>query len=187
MLGKSKGLKQILYERGLYKASTKVKKYNAKTHQEVEQMVTTTRANYFEQTLANCDDFKAQKGALQLLFESRGHLLIMSPKYHPELAGCGIEYAWGKAKLEFRRHFNDTNAGNLKKNVLNALQQVDLDMSRRFARRARDYMRVYDEYDRQPDDKNREEGSYTLYERMKKEQKAHRCIMTIDMSFINAE
>lgn len=40
------------------------------------------------------------------MVESREHIIIMSPKYHPELAGVGIGYGWGKAKLEFRRRIN---------------------------------------------------------------------------------
>ena len=27
---------------------------------------------------------------------------MLTPKQHPEIAGCGIEYCWGKAKYEFR-------------------------------------------------------------------------------------
>ncbi len=34
-----------------------------------------------------------------------------TPRCHPELAGRGIEYCWGKAKLEFRRN-NDFNPQN---------------------------------------------------------------------------
>ena len=31
---------------------------------------------------------------------------MLTPKGHPEIAGCGIEYCWGKAKYEFRNHYN---------------------------------------------------------------------------------
>ena len=34
----------------------------------------------------------------------RGHILLMSPKGHPEVAGCGIEFAWGHAKNYFRQN-----------------------------------------------------------------------------------
>jgi len=40
---------------------------------------------------------------LEELVHSRGHILLMSPKGHPELAGKGVEYAWGAAKLLFRK------------------------------------------------------------------------------------
>jgi hypothetical protein len=31
----------------------------------------------------------------------------LTPKCHPEIAGRGVEYAWGYSKLRFRKHFND--------------------------------------------------------------------------------
>ena len=53
--------------------------------------------------LGNCEDFRNETGALQSLVEARGHILVMSPKGHCELAGQGIEYDWGKMKQNFRR------------------------------------------------------------------------------------
>ena len=47
--------------------------------------------------------------------------LILTPKGHPEIAGRGVEYCWGYAKLRFRRDFNDAIAKNLKANVLKSL------------------------------------------------------------------
>jgi len=49
---------------------------------------------------------------LEELVHSRGHILLMSPKGHPELAGKGVEYAWGAAKLLFRK-INDCKVKNL--------------------------------------------------------------------------
>mmetsp|Transcript_6492 Transcript_6492/g.9008 ORF Transcript_6492/g.9008 Transcript_6492/m.9008 type:complete len:105 (+) Transcript_6492:681-995(+) len=54
-------------------------------------------------TLAKCEDFASEEPALKKYLENRGHHLIMSPKGHPELAGLGIEYSWGKTKYEWRR------------------------------------------------------------------------------------
>jgi hypothetical protein len=47
--------------------------------------------------LASLPDFQQEKIGIRNLLESRGHILIVSPKCHPELAGSGIEYAWGIA------------------------------------------------------------------------------------------
>jgi hypothetical protein len=41
------------------------------------------------------------------MIEQRGHILRMCVKRHPELAGVGIEYSWGKLKQKFRRDVND--------------------------------------------------------------------------------
>ena len=42
--------------------------------------------------LGNCEDLMNEKSALQALVEARGHILVMSPKGHCELACQGIEY-----------------------------------------------------------------------------------------------
>lgn len=39
----------------------------------------------------NLPDFNNERPALQHLVESRGHILMLSSKFHPELAGVGIE------------------------------------------------------------------------------------------------
>ncbi len=36
---------------------------------------------------------------------------------HPELAGVGIEYSWGKTKMIFRSQFNNGKATELMENV----------------------------------------------------------------------
>ena len=64
------------------------------------------------------------------VIHARGHILQMSPKCHPELAGHGIEYAWGAAKLRFRRD-NDGSSGfaNFFKRVRAALASVSLSLA----------------------------------------------------------
>jgi hypothetical protein len=72
----------------------------------------------------------------------------MTPKAHRELAGRGIEYAWGYSKLIFRKD-NDANAKNLRINILNAIKAstkyapLNLIRIRKFARKARDYKVAY--------------------------------------------
>ena len=72
----------------------------------------------------------------------------MSPKGHPELAGSGIEYVWGKGKCDFRRDNTMSAArgqavADLHQRVVKALGGIDLQMERRFARKTREYMRAY--------------------------------------------
>ena len=52
--------------------------------------------------LANLPDFKNENSALQHTIESRGYILLLSPKSHPKVGDVGIEYYWGISKLEFR-------------------------------------------------------------------------------------
>ena len=63
-----------------------------------------------------------EKGALQEIVESRGHILILSPKCHPELTGCGIEYSWGTSEQYFSRTANDMIASNLHSNIVKSMQ-----------------------------------------------------------------
>ncbi|KAJ1427294.1 hypothetical protein B484DRAFT_396149 [Ochromonadaceae sp. CCMP2298] len=98
--------------------------------------------------LARCVDFKTETTALQELLESRGHILVTSVKCHPELAGCGIEYSWGKSKLEFRKKNNCTGKKrcNLKDRVASSLDigsVLPLERIWKFERRTRDYKNVY--------------------------------------------
>eukprot|EP00981_Chlorochromonas_danica_P006701 scaffold1462_cov168-Ochromonas_danica.AAC.11 len=58
--------------------------------------------------LDRCTDFSTEMTALEELVNSRGHLLLISPKCHPELAGCCIEYSWGTAKMFYRRDKSST-------------------------------------------------------------------------------
>ena len=64
----------------------------------------------------------------------------MSPKCHPELAGVGIEYSWGKAKMYFRRH-TDHIGRHQHANIEKAMSPVVLTLARvrKFARKARAY------------------------------------------------
>ena len=71
----------------------------------------------------------------------RGHILMMSPKGHPELAGMGIEYSWGKAKYEFRR-LNNTEPKDLHDNIIAAFGSLDPLRVNRFARKCREYHRA---------------------------------------------
>ena len=43
----------------------------------------------------------------------------LTPKGHPEIAGCGIEYSWGYLKTVFRRD-NECVAKNLHANIVKA-------------------------------------------------------------------
>jgi len=62
--------------------------------------------------MADCADFKNEKSAMEVLMDdlnlktssnNQTVKIIVSPKYHCELAGEGIEYAWGAMKRYFCR------------------------------------------------------------------------------------
>ncbi len=89
---------------------------------------------------------------------------------------------------------------NLRANVAKALDKLILSLERvrKFARRTRDYRRVYEHIRDNPDDFNRvgesglieqREGEklqgHKMIESMRKKQKEHRCIMNLDTAYIN--
>lgn len=79
-VGQAKGKKQILYERGLWKAGM-VERVDDDDPKGRDQSMS------MDHVLSSCPDFRDESSALQTLVESRGHILVMSPKGHCELAG----------------------------------------------------------------------------------------------------
>ena len=163
--GKAKGMLQILYERGWVDPSlksvngkwaagwgtTRKRKYKPTKAELAAMQKKNNGARIAELVLNSHRDFREERSIVTQLFMERGHLVVPSPRYHPDVAGLGVEYDWGKAKLEFRRHINDLNGKHLRKNVLAAMGDqtftgtdkrtheppLPLSRVRRFARRAR--------------------------------------------------
>ena len=143
-VGKPKGIKQVLFERGLYKKGMR----GSLTQKQISEWVAKNKelpdaTLDAPLVLSQCEDFANEIGALQAIVEARGHILILSPKCHPELAGCGVEYSWGKAKMTFRRETNDCVAKNLHCNIVEALKVVTLERVWKYERKTRDYRRMY--------------------------------------------
>lgn len=190
-VGKNKGIFQILYERGLYKAKMKGRQTDTvkeRFEMNGDSRLIVTPDLDAHAVLNNCTDFRFERTALQEVVESRGHILLPSVVCTPETAGGGIEYGWGKLKYEQRRE-NDLatrlEAGaKFVERVRKICRNVDiLPISRvwRYQRRARDYIRLY------MSEKLRTgvtAPSYTVIERMRKKQKTHRNIMEIDRDFV---
>jgi hypothetical protein len=54
--------------------------------------------------MACCLDFaEAERTALQHVGDELGAAVIITPKFHAELAGEGVEYSWGISKGVYRR------------------------------------------------------------------------------------
>ena len=146
--------------------------------------------NFVLRTLMmNCADFKEEKSAMEVLLDelslkslnNQKINLLVSPKYHCELAGEGVEYCWGLSKKYFR------NEGFEKKNtkskfeqvVRKAIEYVRKDHVEKFSARCRRYMMAY---------KNIESGSihptYDWIERFVKKMKTHRNILDQERGYI---
>jgi hypothetical protein len=137
------------------------------------------------------EDFVNETTQLEELFRLRGHIFVSSVKCHPELAGCGIEYSWGKLKLNYRRK-NSKEAPEKGKTIqqrVNALIPDALPLERvwKFERKARDYRRMYMELEKQIRNKHFDKNDITFagLESMVKVMKSHRNIVELCVDFLN--
>ena len=128
-----------------------------------------------------CSDLSSTNSTITITF---------TPKFHCEIAGEGIEYAWGLAKKYYRRipYYQKRSFAQFVSCVKNSLNQVTISMSRRFSQKARSYMLGYHH---QPKEENSEvritiESSYEYNEKIHKLYKSHRDCSTTDFSFISS-
>ncbi|CAB1102065.1 unnamed protein product [Ectocarpus sp. CCAP 1310/34] len=115
-----------------------------------------------------------------------GHILLLSPKCHPEVAGVGIEYSWGFSKQRFRRKYNDEVPKHLHANIEKSMcreKHLTIGRVRRFARRKRDYCRAYREKQLGAVDGQ----GLQLVEKMRDTQKAHRNILDMEPGFLGKQ
>jgi hypothetical protein len=132
-------------------------------------------------------DFANESSILQQVINGRGHILLFSPKCHPELAGVGIEYSWGMAKKRFRK-INATEGSKCSAAVFRARVQSALDFvtpsnCQAFARRTRRYRSVYASVAAG----ELEIKSFSDVERMVKVHKTHRNILDQETAFLNEQ
>ena len=94
--------------------------------------------------LAACSDFKHVKSLIERALNARGHQVMLSSKFHAECAGVGVEYDFGRCKWWFRKH-NRLSTESLRTLSAQAFSKevVSLFLTRKFARKSRDYMRAY--------------------------------------------
>ena len=129
--GMPKGLRQLLWERGLL--VDKMTKDGGKEKTLELSMV---------KVMGSQPDVQHQKSMLQIFIEEAGHHCVMLPKFHCEMNG--IERVWGRAKW-YTRAFCNYSMPALLKTVPRSLSEENItpQLHRRFARKARDYMRGY--------------------------------------------
>ena len=185
-LGHFKGMRQLLWERGFGDTQQATPPMNASAHKDQMHALS---------------DVADQVTMLEQFLRSRGHHILLSPKYHPEVAGCGIEYIWGFAKYQFRRNINNYVAKDLGDNVVKSLNTISENKVLRAARKTRDYCRAYltvEQKKRKMRDEKKEwtaEDEKALLEvwslpnleKMKKVYKTHRNILDLDCSFVRQE
>ena len=97
-LGAPKGLLQVLWERGWI---------DEEIWQEYRRLATDGNGEPIEDLslsvlMASCLDFANEVTELQSVGRKMTIDVLLTPKYHCEMAGEGIEFAWGVAKAKYR-------------------------------------------------------------------------------------
>ena len=126
LIGKAKGLKQVLKERGLWVDGMTQKHDNPKLN-----MVN---------VLQQCHDFANPPTFLHDLAAGRGHMVKFLPKFHCELNP--IEQVWSVVKQTLKAQCS-YNFKDMKKALPFILDTLDHEKCRRFFGRARRYFVAY--------------------------------------------
>jgi hypothetical protein len=190
-VGSNKGIYQVLYERGLYIIGMRGKQTQGKREQlEMDNRKDSIVPPHLDAhaVLGACPDFKFELTALQHCIESRGHILLPSVVCTPETAGLGIEYAWGKFKYEQRQENDKASKLESGSKFISRVKvlcqsKVILPLARvyRFARRTRDYIRMYMELSVRV---GATALTHAQQESMRSLQKTHRNIKDLDSKYL---
>lgn len=130
----SKGVKQVLLERGLW-----VDKLKLKCRDKCQVGLVGCCA---KRLLEAQPDFQKQRSLVQEVIEAAGHLCILLPKFHCELNF--IEYFWGAVKKFLRDHC-DYTFSTLQENLPKALESVTAETIRKWEHRMWRWLEAYDD------------------------------------------
>jgi hypothetical protein len=165
-VGKPKGIKQVLWERGLWKEEYTLdgKKTRGPTGLKMRDLTTSAK-----HILGQCLDFQSQKSNLQVKIEEAGGKCVFLPKYHCELNP--IESVWGLGKDKLRKECDFTSKGMLERLPVAFVDHVTVDKIRNFCIKSRDYLRVYKF---NPDLDGDNHGTGKMIERLRNVYRSHR-------------
>jgi hypothetical protein len=204
--GKAKGLLQVLWERGFIDPSKKPSWYTMHGNKDADTGVV-DKSSSLSYLMGCCPDFyKEEKTALEQLAEQLEVAVRLTPKFHAELAGEGVEYSWAYAKSFYRRSplLSKKGRENFKNLVMKStcpVEQLTKERICKFAARARAYICTYYCLDRSNTTDEASGGGggnngmvtekqpllYKAIERLMKKFKAHRCAMDFDGGFVHGE
>jgi hypothetical protein len=183
-LWRPKGLFQVLWERGFIDPDN-IKEYK-KVHEDPKYSL--------RDLMASCKDFREEKTFIQHVASKYNIEIIYTPKYHAEIAGCGIEYIWGAAKAKYRsmplkdKDKRDKFIDSIKE----ALNVITTLTARKCDRKARTYILAYytlevknvdaDGIEREDD----QETTLPDIKKLVKAYRAHRSALDFDYKFIRS-
>jgi hypothetical protein len=213
--GKPKGLLQVLGERGLIERAA-LERYTLDGRKDTITGKIDLQYSLCS-LLGKCKDFKEEETDLQFLGTQLGVTVLLTPKFHTELAGEGVKYSWAHSKAHYRRMPLSRKRGreNFKQLVKDCTCPVNVltkQMIEKFALRARAYIctyhHLYQEQKRaaaEHKDSNSASNAnstspvagipshkqqdllYSEIERLRKAFKGHRCALDFDSGFVQSE
>lgn len=156
-LNQPKGLKQYLFERGFWHPSNSqtldgtvdvlgnIKRWEEELVLEDGSKKKIIVSSSLRECAEYLYDFANEITQLEQLVMDLGHRMDKSPKYHPEIAGEGIELCWGKSAYDFRHNTNTGSVSDLRRNAMKSLGPLVLPKVRirRFERMIWRYKQVY--------------------------------------------
>jgi hypothetical protein len=196
-VGKQKGLLQVLWERGWIDESN-LHEYQVLRKDDEGEVIDDFSLDVL---MASCLDFADEITEMEARGETMGIRVVSTTKFHAELAGEGIEYAWACAKGWYRAQpLNSKKTKNsfheLVKKTCLGRDKMTTERVRAFSKRARSYICAYYAFET-----SSKEGidngecaaggqkmsplGYGKIEQMVKKFRTHRCALDFDRGFIN--
>jgi hypothetical protein len=158
--GKAKGMLQVLWERGFVNTVEGEKmayqNYSIKGYN--NQFGNHHPETSLKELMSSCKDFVEEETMLQSIARDVGVHVDRMPKYHCELAGEGIEYAWACSKNKYWSILLENKRG--KENFVSSIrscisrEHITREQAQKFAKRARRYIMGYHMLHQQQPNKN---------------------------------
>jgi hypothetical protein len=191
-MGQPKGLMQVLWERG-WIDEDHIEKYTMDLAKDDDGEVLEGNENWgLKYLMASCLDFAEEMTALQHVGHELGVSVLITPKFHAEMAGEGIEYSWGVSKSVYRCMPLDSKKGkaSFKALVHECISRDVLTTAtvRKLSRRARSYICAYYALHQRQQNNGDDVPSLTLplIERLVKAFKTHRAAVNFDTGLVNS-
>jgi hypothetical protein len=188
--GRAKGLLQVLWERGWIDVSQLDRYSMEPATDENGQVLEGAEEWSLKCLMASCLDFAEELTALQHVGSQLGVSVIITPKFHAELAGEGVEYSWGITKGLYRRKplLSKKGKESFRKLVCEVTSRDVLKTLtiRKLSRRARAYIcAYYSLYESKNRGIDTTKLTLPLIERVVKAFKTHRAALDFDAGFVN--
>jgi hypothetical protein len=188
--GRAKGLLQVLWERGWIDVSQLDRYTIEAATDENGQVLEGAEEWSLKCLMASCLDFAEELTALQHVGSQLGVSVIITPKFHAELAGEGVEYSWGITKGLYRRKplLSKKGKESFRKLVCEVTSRDVLKTLtiRKLSRRARAYIcAYYSLYESKNRGIDTTKLTLPLIERVVKAFKTHRAALDFDAGFVN--